>query len=164
METNKIIKELYYCADAWEADPDTCREAANVISQQRRRIAELEEDVIQQRKRANEAESFICKLCAECDWKDHSDITVMQKKCCSWFPECGKFSLRQRWISVTERLPDSEGTFLVRTATGMVTSARFYDERDFPARTFTPAYHRPASWQANRNVTHWMPLPEPPKE
>ena len=71
---------------------------------------------------------------------------------------------KQRWIPVTERLPKEDGSYLVRTASGTVTTARFYAFKSFPANKYLPAIHRNAAWQSNRNVTHWMPLPEPPKE
>ena len=71
---------------------------------------------------------------------------------------------KSKWIPVTERLPDEDGTYLVCTAPGTVTTARFYAFKSFPATKHLPALHRPSSWQSNRNVTHWMPLPEAPKE
>ena len=69
-----------------------------------------------------------------------------------------------QWIPVTERLPEKTGTYIVTTQTGAVTTARFYEARSIPAQMWREAYDRPASWQSNRKVTHWMPLPEPPKD
>ena len=70
-----------------------------------------------------------------------------------------------KWISVKERLPEKEGSYIVRTKTGAVTTARFYDERTFSETHYLPKeYTRKAAWSRNRDVTHWMPLPEPPKE
>ena len=58
---------------------------------------------------------------------------------------------KQEWISVDERLPDFEGKYLVYTIKGNVTIAYCYSP----------------SWESNPQfdywVTHWMPLPEPPK-
>ena len=70
---------------------------------------------------------------------------------------------KSKWVPVAERLPDKDGTYLVRTAPGTVTTARFYAFKSFPATKYLPALHRSSSWQSNRNVTHWMLLPEPPK-
>ena len=69
----------------------------------------------------------------------------------------------QKWIPVTERLPEEDGIYIVRTVHGTLTTARFYAFKYFPKTKYVPEVHRSPSWQANRNVTHWMPLPEPPK-
>lgn len=56
---------------------------------------------------------------------------------------------KPRWIPVTERLPENEGRYL----------AIFYEEMiiDF-------GYYRPSVGWCEQGITHWMPLPEPPKE
>lgn len=69
-----------------------------------------------------------------------------------------------QWIPVTERLPGKGGTYIVTTAKGTVTTALFYEARTFPAQKWRDAYDRPARWQLNRKVTHWMPLPELPED
>jgi hypothetical protein len=62
----------------------------------------------------------------------------------------------QEWISVKDRLPEKKGTFLVCTkndfyCTKNIAKVRFYDGE----------WHGTGGiWS---NVTHWMPLPEPPK-
>ena len=56
----------------------------------------------------------------------------------------------QEWISVHDRLPEMSGEYLVATVTGYVGVRHFY-------------VTWPRSFQAD-TVTHWMPLPEPPKE
>lgn len=64
------------------------------------------------------------------------------------------------WIPVTERLPDTFGTFIV--AVRIPTRKRTYsDSADFDPFTkkWTPSLY----WGEGMNVTHWMPLPEPPK-
>ena len=61
-----------------------------------------------------------------------------------------------KWIPVTERLPESEKCVLVYSKDGGVAegkyNARFNEWVQF-------------RWNVTklRNVTHWMPLPEPPK-
>ena len=70
-----------------------------------------------------------------------------------------------KWIPVSERLPGEDGTYIVRTTSGAVTTGRFYAEMIFePTQFRDKVYVRKASWSRNRNVTHWMPLPEQPQE
>lgn len=60
----------------------------------------------------------------------------------------------QRWIPVTERLPKEQGYYLVAHQRSGCVAERFY-YRDCPD-LFVKVTGDP--------VTHWMPLPEPPKE
>lgn len=120
MDTNKLIKSLKFCANM-ESSKEDCNgcprwgficvdrhcvddllmQAATAIEAmqqtlyaQQQRIAEQEDTVVHQRLRADAAETFICKLCTECEWEDHNGITIMQRKCGCLFPiECGKFKL-----------------------------------------------------------------------
>ena len=58
-----------------------------------------------------------------------------------------------RWISVKDRLPEKEGTYLVATKNGGVLMDHFY------------ARHK--NWGGARIdplITHWLPRPKPPKE
>lgn len=67
----------------------------------------------------------------------------------------------QEWIPVTERLPERTGSYIVHTDRGAVCTARFY--RNLPTGL---EYENP-HWnnsRLNKHITHWMPLPEPPKE
>lgn len=61
------------------------------------------------------------------------------------------------WIPVTERLPEKDGTFITAYSKGGV-SQNWY-------MTF---HHGGGKWYQNSEdtgeVTHWMPLPEPPKD
>lgn len=65
------------------------------------------------------------------------------------------------WISVKDRLPESEGAYIVYTDRGSVFVEHFY-----PTKRFRDDYIREAAWshQGKTRVTHWMPLPKPPKE
>ena len=60
---------------------------------------------------------------------------------------------KQRWIPVAERLPNLHEAVLVYTLTHDVLKAHFRGERSF--------FGHDGIW---RSVTHWMPLPTPPKE
>lgn len=63
------------------------------------------------------------------------------------FPGCNGLSIRRdRWIPVTERLPD-EGVRVLVYGGGAVYDARYYA----------------GEWKWQAEVTHWMSLPEPPE-
>ena len=66
----------------------------------------------------------------------------------------------QEWIPVTERLPECEGSYIVYTERGSIYASHFYTEKRFAS-----GYVREAQWsqRGTVEVTHWMPLPEPPK-
>lgn len=72
-------------------------------------------------------------------------------------------SHRADWISVEERLPETEGWYLVYTAPDKkhrsVNKAEFF--KGFEWNNFEPYWHGAGGNLSN--VTHWMPLPEPPK-
>lgn len=61
-----------------------------------------------------------------------------------------------RWISVRERLPEINTRVLAITPEG-------YMEVDYKY-SGTSVYCGLAEFYSLDNVTHWMPLPEPPKE
>ena len=61
------------------------------------------------------------------------------------------------WISVKDRLPENEGKYLCwdvpySSSTSYPTFGHFQDGKFY--------MHIADDWS---NVTHWMPLPEPPK-
>ena len=56
------------------------------------------------------------------------------------------------WISVEERLPEREGYYLTSTIKGVIRIGAFFG--------YYASGDRP---QFKYDVTHWMPLPEPPK-
>ena len=68
----------------------------------------------------------------------------------------------QEWYSASNPTKE-DGTYLVQTNTGTITTARFYAFKSFPATKYLPACHRSPSWQSNRNVVKWTYLPQPPK-
>lgn len=114
---------------------------------------DIEERLAQQRVRAQTAEFFICKLCENCDYEDNDGITAMTMKCCSMFPECGKFKLRSGWIPVSERLPE-HGKWVLCACRANTVEVLKYDstmddwDSQFPERCYMKSF-----------VTHWMPLP-----
>ena len=63
-------------------------------------------------------------------------------------------AVQPKWISVNDMLPEKDGKYIVCTAKGSVYCTRF------------KAYGKSGSFQTdiNTHITHWMPLPEPPKD
>lgn len=59
------------------------------------------------------------------------------------------------WISVKDELPKEEGKYIVCTERGSVYCTRFYKGGGCEGIFKT---------DINTHVTHWMPLPEAPKE
>ena len=76
----------------------------------------------------------------------------------------------QEWISVDERLPDETGRYLAvkkRIAPDElggnrtdIVILRFFVDDGFRMPTHIPDW---INEEINEEVTHWMPLPEPPK-
>lgn len=75
----------------------------------------------------------------------------------------------RRWIPVTERLPDTNGTFIVTACDEGCSHGEgiWYDTVVVAAEYYKGAW----TWDENGTeydlegiVTHWMPMPEPPKE
>ena len=70
---------------------------------------------------------------------------------------------RDRWIRVDERLPEREEYVLVRYQNNDMTVACIFDRDE--CMTFWRA-QTDEGWccDCDTEPTHWMPLPEPPKE
>ena len=76
------------------------------------------------------------------------------------------------WVSVNERLPSKSSYVLVHIATGLVTSTFYCDLPSFFDYSCGEAYgdtcensvYFDHARRYGYKVTHWMPLPEPPKQ
>ena len=76
----------------------------------------------------------------------------------------------QEWISVDDRLPDKTGRYLVlknRIAPDClggnrtdIVILRFFVDEGFRIPTHIPDW---INEEINEEVTHWMPIPQPPK-
>ena len=76
----------------------------------------------------------------------------------------------QEWISVDDRLPEKTGRYLVlknRIAPDClggnrtdIVILRFFVDKGFRIPTHIPDW---INEEINEEVTHWMPLPQPPK-
>lgn len=61
------------------------------------------------------------------------------------------------WVDAEGQPPAKDGSYLVCTKNGAVTTARYYTAKTLPC-----GVNRPAEWQGNRDVAYWMLMPEPP--
>ena len=69
-----------------------------------------------------------------------------------------------KWIPVTERLPDTAERVLVcKTWNGRVYKPEYGYYQDFPNQKGCWYVLTEEGYYPQREVTHWMPLPEPPK-
>lgn len=78
--------------------------------------------------------------------------------------DAGREESKPRWIPVTERLPESQGPFLTRYGFGdasIETGQFFYGVLYYLYADADPHWQHES---VGVEVTHWMPLPEPPKE
>ena len=62
----------------------------------------------------------------------------------------GELASKPQWIPVADRAPEKYGTYLVTTKRKAVMVCCYYPQAK--------------NWNTRANVTHWMPLPEEPKE
>ena len=70
-----------------------------------------------------------------------------------------------KWIPVTERLPDTAERVLVcKTWLGRVYKPEYGYYQDFPNRKGCWYVLTEFGYYPQREVTHWMPMPEPPSE
>ena len=71
----------------------------------------------------------------------------------------GKYSSIPKWISVEERLPNIDAEVLIYADEGLYDVAQYSG-----GERFWTLERNPDCWVTASGVTHWMPLPEPPKE
>lgn len=70
----------------------------------------------------------------------------------------------QEWISVKDRLPDTAERVLVcKTWLGRVYKPEYGYYQDFPNQKGCWYVLTEFGYYPQREVTHWMPLPQPPK-
>ena len=80
----------------------------------------------------------------------------------------------QEWISVTERLPEEDGAYLVTTngVSGLqnvktrwfAKDGEMVDAYDLAGQKYVwYFYDSECGYASTKSVTHWMPMPKPPK-
>lgn len=123
------------------------------------RFQEREKAVVQLRKKWQDAEMFICTMCGHFDHNIVGNIVYGNKNCGEivGYPCCKKFT---PWIPCSERLPEERDCYLVAVK-------HWYNGKPVTREAFWNG----ADWlscekrmEITPRVTHWQPLPEPPKE
>lgn len=98
-------------------------------------------------------------------WENYGGLDEVNEACRMGMEALG----RTRWIPCSDRLPETDGPYLVANkATGWIGAYNFAREQDFPSLTVKENVW----WRMGDDlypkmlcgVTHWMPLPEPPEE
>ena len=93
---------------------------------------------------------------------------------CDFYPEVREKAFKEQepkfgeWISVEERLPECEngvetGALLFRLWTGTVIAGYFGRGGIWRDKYFRHYWDDKEGWDAS-DVSHWMPLPPPPKD
>ena len=74
--------------------------------------------------------------------------------------DAGREESKPRWIPVTERLPETPGEYMVAY------HPCYWDRVHDEIKVGLDSFRGKTSWAKKKyqRVTHWMPLPEPPKE
>lgn len=144
MEFNELIRDLKCIAryhipgtEMRKDVDDVVERVVSLLEAQQTRIAQLEAELKEEMYRHDRVQDF--------------EVAEAQ--------ELAKLREERRWIPVTERLPESEGCYIVYTARGSGCTAHFY-----PERRFHSGYTREPGWGGKFAITHWMPLPKPPEE
>lgn len=148
MKTNEIIAGLRkLCGQGTEYRRTVCRQAADTLETQQKRIAELEAELKDERHRHDR----------------YVDFELAEAK------ELARVKAERRWIPLTERLPDlipcSAGT-AYSEAVNVLTNGRKVLTAIWNGHTFLCDADYWEAW--GERITHWtpvlLPLPEPPKE
>ena len=100
----------------------------------------------------------VADLRKELEWKDMV-IALAQRKQVEAEEERDALREKQRWIPVTERMPELEVPVLVLDRRGNMivrTLRRLVSDKE--------AVFRPDGLAPRKNITHWMPLPKAPED
>ena len=165
METKELIDAL---RNENETDAsammDYMADAADLLEKQQNKIGDLEYEaqerekiVVQLRKQWQDAEMFICTMCGHFDHKTDGNIVYGNQDCGEivGYPYCKKFT---PWISVTDRLPEKNSIVIVAFTYAGV-------EQQFAGVVrFTENDGIPDWEHIGMKISHWMPMPELPKE
>ena len=81
--------------------------------------------------------------------ENYKGETLMNYEVADMIEDCIDNAPAVEWISVEERLPEKDGLYIIVGRSGTPHAAHYYTGKN----GFSNPY-----------ATHWMPMPEPPKE
>lgn len=156
------------CLEKKQSTSEKTSNESKRIEELEAELAKQEETVVQLRKQWQEAEMLICTMCGHFDHKTDGNIVCGNRTCgeiCG-YPYCkAKFTM---WIPVSERLPDnSEYDWVLAQVVennGYMHIPKVMEYRQNRDDWFEETYGWLSEHKGAFIVTHWMPLPEPPKE
>lgn len=157
MIDKEIIRALRCCAEG------ECKDCAMHEDKQRcqENLLDKAADLIERLTAENAG------LCKEIEWKDMV-IALAQRKQAEAEAERDALREKQRWIPVTERLPEKQGWYHV--AIRDEKTKRIAVEIDLysieTAKNFGHeiGFCKDGRWDGREKVIAWMPLPEAPEE
>lgn len=119
----------------------------------------------------NDREKLIDLICDYCEHIPHEEGQTWEEACADHLIANGVTV--QQWIPVSDRLPDKNDEYIVflkyvKTITMMNFALDFvvHDEYGLPTKEKKSCfYYYDDDWENIEvpEVTHWMPIPEPPK-
>lgn len=122
-------------------------------------LLKIERECVTRQSPCNEKSKLCDRNCGECDIAQNDleliemyDFVISMIETLNW---------RSQWISVKDRLPERSGDVLVCHDEYYIMSVLSYSWRH---KAFNAFDSLPTSENRIESVTHWMPLPEPPKE
>lgn len=105
--------------------------------------------------------AYINTLCSECAYETECTEKLSSQREENYinaFKFGAEWALQNQWVSVKERLPEEDMNCLVRCRNLLYdTYIAIYTLKE---KTFSGFDHE--GYMTDFNVTHWMPIPEPP--
>ena len=90
----------------------------------------------------------------------YSEEEELARKIMQMHARIAELEAERRWIPVGERLPEDRVTILAAFNNREILTAKYY--KYYEGFGSVENYWRIEGWHSG-NVTHWMPLPEPPE-
>lgn len=152
---DELVKRIRQVAeevcDDYDVDPYNAEQRFFVIAEAADAIGELQHTA--------DAIPHVCECCIGCEVESRGGCDsafVLSPK------RAREYLSKPRWIPVTERLPDFEGCLLCMRKAFVGDKLRYQDILYYEEGTFYMEFEdTPIPTEA---ITHWMPLPQPPKE